>query len=139
TGPARRGLRLDHGPARSRPRVPPRREPVVPGQLRRRGPAAGPRRGPPRQQRVGRRFLTHRHSRLAAGLKPGGTTMSWKPLTTGAALAVAAIALAGCAAAPSDARTTLTVSIDPGLDKGAIAAFDARIKQFEAANSGIDV
>ena len=65
--------------------------------------------------------------------------MSWKLVTTGAALAVAATALAGCSAAPSDGRTTLTVSIDPGLDKGAVAAFDARVKQFEAANPGIDV
>ncbi|QUQ63967.1 ABC transporter substrate-binding protein [Kutzneria sp. CA-103260] len=65
--------------------------------------------------------------------------MSWKLVTIiGAALAVA---LAGCAggATSSDGRTTLTVSIDPGLDKGAVAAFTTRVKQFEAANPGIDV
>lgn len=67
--------------------------------------------------------------------------MSWKLVTTGAVLAVAATALAGCAggAASSDGRTTLTVSIDPGLDKGAVAAFTTRVKQFESANPGIDV
>jgi multiple sugar transport system substrate-binding protein len=67
--------------------------------------------------------------------------MSWKLITTGAVLAVAATALAGCAGGDtsSDGRTTLTVSIDPGLDKGAVAAFATRVKQFEAANPGIDV
>lgn len=66
--------------------------------------------------------------------------MSWKLVTTGAALAVAATALAGCAGgASSDGHTILTVSIDPGLDKGSVAAFTARVKQFEAANPGIDV
>ncbi|MFC0436176.1 ABC transporter substrate-binding protein [Kutzneria buriramensis] len=67
--------------------------------------------------------------------------MSWKLLTTGAALAVAATALAGCAGGDTSANghTTLTVSIDPGLDKGAVAAFTTRVKQFETANPGIDV
>ena len=67
--------------------------------------------------------------------------MSWKLVTTGAALAVAATALAGCAGADtsSDGHTILTVSIDPGLDKGSVAAFTSRVKQFEAANPGIDV
>ncbi|HTI27814.1 MAG TPA: hypothetical protein VL652_42930 [Kutzneria sp.] len=67
--------------------------------------------------------------------------MSWKLVTTGAALAVAATALAGCAGGDTSANghTALTVSIDPGLDKGAVAAFTTRVKQFEAANPGIDV
>ncbi|WP_328326078.1 extracellular solute-binding protein [Kribbella sp. NBC_00382] len=42
-------------------------------------------------------------------------------------------------AAVPDGPVTLTVARDPGLDKGAIAAFDARVAQFEKDNPKIDV
>ncbi|WP_405064230.1 extracellular solute-binding protein [Kribbella sp. NBC_01505] len=39
----------------------------------------------------------------------------------------------------ADGPVTLKVARDPGLDKGAIAAFDERVAQFEKANPGIDI
>lgn len=42
-------------------------------------------------------------------------------------------------AAVPDGPVTLKVARDPGLDKGAIAAFDARVAQFEKDNPTIDV
>jgi ABC-type glycerol-3-phosphate transport system substrate-binding protein len=40
---------------------------------------------------------------------------------------------------PSTGPVTVKVARDPGLDKGAIAAFDQRVAQFEQANPGIDI
>lgn len=47
-----------------------------------------------------------------------------------------------CSTAESEdpnAPVTLTVSLDPGLEQGAIDAFNARVAEFEKANSTIDV
>ena len=66
---------------------------------------------------------------------------SWKILTLGAALAVATT-LTGCSNGGEDTaggKTTVKVSIEPGLDKGAVDAFNARVAQFEAANPDIDL
>ena len=67
---------------------------------------------------------------------------SWKILTLGAALAVATTTLTGCSSTGEDTaggKTTVKVSIEPGLDKGAVDAFNARVAQFEAANPDIDL
>jgi ABC-type glycerol-3-phosphate transport system substrate-binding protein len=66
---------------------------------------------------------------------------SWKILTLGAALAVATT-VTGCSSGGEDTaggKTTVKVSIEPGLDKGAVDAFNARVAQFEAANPDIDL
>ncbi|GAA3595265.1 ABC transporter substrate-binding protein [Kribbella ginsengisoli] len=62
------------------------------------------------------------------------------------ALVVAvAASLTACSGSGSDTKATpdgpvtLKVARDPGLDKGAIAAFDARVAQFEKDNPKIDV
>jgi len=63
------------------------------------------------------------------------------------ALAVTlAAALTSCSGSDDDKKAdapagpvTVKVARDPGLDKGAIAAFDERVKQFETANPGIDI
>ncbi|TDD18898.1 sugar ABC transporter substrate-binding protein [Kribbella turkmenica] len=63
---------------------------------------------------------------------------------TAAALVVAA-GLTACSSsdqgkeATSTGPVTVKVARDPGLDKGAIAAFDERVAQFEKANPGIDI
>ncbi|MGW6196854.1 ABC transporter substrate-binding protein [Kribbella sp. NPDC055110] len=62
-----------------------------------------------------------------------------------AAALVAAVGLTACSstdAGKGDASTgpvTVKVARDPGLDKGALAAFDERVAQFEKANPGIDI
>ncbi|PRY40772.1 ABC transporter substrate-binding protein [Umezawaea tangerina] len=63
-----------------------------------------------------------------------------------AVLAVAtatAAALAACSggggAESADGRTLVNVSLDPGLEQGAIDAFNTRVSQFEAANPTIDL
>ncbi|MGW6278781.1 ABC transporter substrate-binding protein [Kribbella sp. NPDC055071] len=62
-----------------------------------------------------------------------------------AAALVVALGLTACSgsgSAKSDTSTgpvTVKVARDPGLDKGAIAAFDQRVAQFEQANPGIDI
>ncbi|MFC9688073.1 ABC transporter substrate-binding protein [Kribbella sp. NPDC056951] len=60
--------------------------------------------------------------------------------TIAVVLALAA-ALTACSAdePKADGPVTLKVARDPGLDKGAIAAFDERVAQFEKANPGIDI
>ncbi|MFB6720440.1 extracellular solute-binding protein [Kribbella sp. NPDC056345] len=60
--------------------------------------------------------------------------------TVAVVLALAA-ALTACSAdePAADGPVTLKVARDPGLDKGAIAAFDERVAQFEKANPGIDI
>jgi multiple sugar transport system substrate-binding protein len=56
---------------------------------------------------------------------------------------VGLLAAAGCSGDKEEQAdtgpVTLKVARDPGLDKGAIAAFDERVAQFEKANPGIDV
>jgi ABC-type glycerol-3-phosphate transport system substrate-binding protein len=66
--------------------------------------------------------------------------MSWKhaPLALVAALGL----LAGCTSGstPStDGKTVVNVSLDPGLEQGAVDAFNARVSAFEAANPTIDL
>jgi ABC-type glycerol-3-phosphate transport system substrate-binding protein len=59
-----------------------------------------------------------------------------------AVLAVATAALAACSsggAHSADGRTVVNVSLDPGLEQGAIDAFNTRVSQFEAANPTIDL
>ncbi|MFF1816957.1 ABC transporter substrate-binding protein [Kribbella sp. NPDC058245] len=56
------------------------------------------------------------------------------------ALAAGLTACSGSSEQPkADGPVTLKVARDPGLDKGAIAAFDERVAQFEKANPGIDI
>ncbi|MFI5736590.1 ABC transporter substrate-binding protein [Kribbella sp. NPDC051587] len=56
------------------------------------------------------------------------------------ALAAGLTACSGSNKQPeADGPVTLKVARDPGLDKGAIAAFDERVAQFEKANPGIDI
>jgi multiple sugar transport system substrate-binding protein len=64
------------------------------------------------------------------------------PLRIAGVLAAIALAapLAGCAASDdSDGAITLKVSIDAGLDDGAVAAFEKRASQFEKANPDITI
>jgi ABC-type glycerol-3-phosphate transport system substrate-binding protein len=62
-----------------------------------------------------------------------------------AAALVVAVGLTACSStdagkgATSTGPVTVKVARDPGLDKGAIAAFDQRVAQFEKANPGIDI
>ncbi|GAB3999456.1 hypothetical protein GCM10029992_28270 [Glycomyces albus] len=57
-----------------------------------------------------------------------------------AATAAAMAALgAACSDEPDDGRVHLTVAIDPGLDQGAIDAYNERIAQFEDAHPDIDI
>jgi multiple sugar transport system substrate-binding protein len=61
---------------------------------------------------------------------------------TALALLVALTACTGSGDDPDGTSTgpvTIKVARDPGLDKGAIAAFDERVAQFEKANPQIDV
>jgi ABC-type glycerol-3-phosphate transport system substrate-binding protein len=64
--------------------------------------------------------------------------MSSKPL---ALVLVTAAALTACSSADEagDGRVVVTVAIDPGLEKGAVDAYDQRVAQFEDANPGIDL
>ena len=58
-----------------------------------------------------------------------------------AVLAVVAV-LTACSAQSADSgsgKTVVDVSLDPGLEQGAIDAFNARVAQFEAANPQIDI
>jgi multiple sugar transport system substrate-binding protein len=64
-----------------------------------------------------------------------------KSLRSIAALAVVAV-LTACSAQSADSgngKTVVDVSLDPGLEQGAIDAFNARVAQFEAANPQIDI
>lgn len=66
---------------------------------------------------------------------------SWK-ITTTAVLAAALSATAACSAKPAedpDGPVSLIVSIDPGLEKGAVDAFNARVTEFKKAHPTIDV
>ncbi|NEA30070.1 sugar ABC transporter substrate-binding protein [Streptomyces sp. SID13031] len=67
--------------------------------------------------------------------------MKITPIALVVALAASLTACSGSAekAATPDGPVTLKVARDPGLDKGAIAAFDARVAQFEKDNPKIDV
>ena len=62
-----------------------------------------------------------------------------------AAAVLVALGVTACSSSDNpktDASTgpvTVKVARDPGLDKGAIAAFDQRVAQFEKANPGIDI
>ncbi|HWO64364.1 MAG TPA: sugar ABC transporter substrate-binding protein [Umezawaea sp.] len=59
-----------------------------------------------------------------------------------AVLAVATAVLAACSgggARSADGKTVVNVSLDPGLEQGAIDAFNARVAQFESANPTIDL
>ncbi|MCS7481330.1 ABC transporter substrate-binding protein [Umezawaea endophytica] len=59
-----------------------------------------------------------------------------------AVLAVATAVLAACSgggAQSADGKTVVNVSLDPGLEQGAIDAFNARVAQFESANPSIDL
>jgi ABC-type glycerol-3-phosphate transport system substrate-binding protein len=59
-----------------------------------------------------------------------------------AVLAVATAVLAACSGGgtgSADGKTVVTVSLDPGLEQGAIDAFNARVSQFESANPTIDL
>ncbi|HEX6346066.1 ABC transporter substrate-binding protein [Umezawaea sp.] len=59
-----------------------------------------------------------------------------------AVLAVATAVLAACSgggARSADGRTVVTVSLDPGLEQGAVDAFNARVARFESANPAIDL
>ncbi|ADB33693.1 extracellular solute-binding protein family 1 [Kribbella flavida DSM 17836] len=68
-----------------------------------------------------------------------------KKLITSLALTGLLAALTACSGADDTDQTadsgpvTLKVARDPGLDKGAVAAFDERVAQFEKANPDIDV
>ncbi len=66
-----------------------------------------------------------------------------KSITHIALVVALAAGLTACSedkpAAVPDGPVTLKVARDPGLDKGAIAAFDARVAQFEKDNPTIDV
>lgn len=58
------------------------------------------------------------------------------------AIAVAVSVLAGCGGGGSgegNGKTVVKVPIEPGLDEGAVAAFNQRVTQFEAANPTIDL
>ncbi|SFR25912.1 ABC-type glycerol-3-phosphate transport system, substrate-binding protein [Lentzea waywayandensis] len=53
-----------------------------------------------------------------------------------------ALAVTGCAGGEpegSGGRLALTVAIDPGLEKGAVDAFNARVAEFEKAHPDVDV
>jgi ABC-type glycerol-3-phosphate transport system substrate-binding protein len=68
--------------------------------------------------------------------------MKLTPIALVVALAASLTACSGSDAsskASPDGPVTLKVARDPGLDKGAIAAFDARVAQFEKDNPKIDV
>lgn len=67
--------------------------------------------------------------------------MKLTPIALVVALAASLTACSGSddKAAVPDGPVTLKVARDPGLDKGAIAAFDARVAQFEKDNPKIDV
>ncbi len=59
-----------------------------------------------------------------------------------AVLAVATAVLAACSgggAESADGKTVVAVSLDPGLEQGAIDAFTTRVSQFESANPTIDL
>jgi multiple sugar transport system substrate-binding protein len=59
-----------------------------------------------------------------------------------AVLAVATAVLAACSGGgteSADGKTVVAVSLDPGLEQGAIDAFNARVSQFESANPTIDL
>jgi ABC-type glycerol-3-phosphate transport system substrate-binding protein len=58
-----------------------------------------------------------------------------------AALLAAATALTACSsgAESADGKVVVTVAIDPGLEKGAVDAFNGRVAQFEKANPTIDI
>ncbi|MFI5706193.1 ABC transporter substrate-binding protein [Kribbella sp. NPDC051620] len=68
--------------------------------------------------------------------------MKLTPIALVVALAASLTACSGSGSdtkAAPDGPVTLKVARDPGLDKGAIAAFDARVAQFEKDNPKIDV
>jgi multiple sugar transport system substrate-binding protein len=58
-----------------------------------------------------------------------------------AALLAVATALTACSsgAGTGDGKVVVKVSIDPGLEKGAVDAFNGRVAQFEKANPTIDL
>lgn len=61
---------------------------------------------------------------------------------TASVVAALALAVAGCAGGDQEGaggRLALTVAIDPGLEQGAVDAFNARVAEFEQANPDIDV
>jgi len=60
-------------------------------------------------------------------------------LATFATVAIALTACSSAADAGDDGRVTVKVSIDPGLEKGAVDAFNDRVEQFEKANPKIDL
>lgn len=69
-------------------------------------------------------------------------TSSGKAAALGFAAALSLGTLAACSTPndePSDGTVAIQVAMDTGLDAPAIAAFDARIEQFEKANPGISV
>ena len=69
-------------------------------------------------------------------------TSSGKAAALGLAAALSLSTLAACSTddeGSSDGTVTIEVAMDVGLDADAIAAFDARIEQFEKANPDIDV
>jgi multiple sugar transport system substrate-binding protein len=66
--------------------------------------------------------------------------MTMKKIALVLAVAASLTACSSSAEQPkADGPVTLKVARDPGLDKGAIAAFDERVAQFEKANPGIDI
>jgi ABC-type glycerol-3-phosphate transport system substrate-binding protein len=66
--------------------------------------------------------------------------MTMKTIAVVLALAAGLTACSSSTEQPkADGPVTLKVARDPGLDKGAIAAFDERVAQFEKANPGIDI
>ena len=69
-------------------------------------------------------------------------TSSGKAAALGLAAALSLSTLAACSTddeGSSDGTVTIEVAMDVGLDADAIAAFDARIEQFEKANPDIGV
>ena len=55
------------------------------------------------------------------------------------AVAATLTACSGDSQDNADGKTVVNVTIDPGLEQGAIDAFEARVAQFESANSTIDI
>lgn len=57
-----------------------------------------------------------------------------------AAMVAAAVTLAACGSDDAgDGRTVVKIAIDPGLEQGAVDAYNERVAQFEKANPDIDL
>jgi ABC-type glycerol-3-phosphate transport system substrate-binding protein len=66
------------------------------------------------------------------------------PLRVATAALALPLVLSACSSQPGDqvsaeGKVVITVAMDAGLEKGAIDAFNARVEQFEAANTDVDV